>query len=313
MSAVDPERLVLSGADGNRLVADRRGEGDLVLLLHGGGQTRHAWEKTAIRLAARELCAVTLDLRGHGDSAWIESGAYEFSDFAADIAAVAEALSERFSCRPIVVGASLGGIAALIAEGEMAPGLLRALALVDITPRVEREGVERIVAFMRAHLEEGFGSLEEAAEAVAAYMPHRQRPLRPGGLLKNLRQDPDGRYRWHWDPRFLQQRSKERSKPADIEERLIGASTALGLPVLLVRGTRSELVSDAHVEEFRRLVPHADYVDVSDAGHMVAGDRNDAFADAVIGFVATIRAAGGAAEIAIGADAGASLGGAPGE
>jgi pimeloyl-ACP methyl ester carboxylesterase len=65
----------------------------------------------------------------------------------------------------------------------------------------------------------------------------------------------------------------------------------LRLPVLLVRGARSELVTDAHVEEFLSLVPQAEYADVKGAGHMVAGDRNDAFADAVVSFLEKLKAA----------------------
>ena len=57
------------------------------------------------------------------------------------------------------------------------------------------------------------------------------------------------------------------------------------MPALLVRGGSSELVQEAHVREFLELVPHADYIDVAEARHMVAGDSNDRFSDAVLDFV----------------------------
>ncbi|MGL4973986.1 MAG: alpha/beta fold hydrolase, partial [Bosea sp. (in: a-proteobacteria)] len=65
-----------SGASGNQLAATLRGQGQAnVLLLHGGGQTRHAWDGTARALALTGWQSIALDQRGHGDSAWVEDGA----------------------------------------------------------------------------------------------------------------------------------------------------------------------------------------------------------------------------------------------
>ncbi|MGB9366685.1 MAG: alpha/beta hydrolase, partial [Xanthobacteraceae bacterium] len=186
--------------------------------------------------------------------------------------------------------ASLGGIASLLAEGEAENAgrgpVFAAIVLVDITPRVNREGVAKIQGFMRARTDEGFATIAEAADAVAAYLPHRPRPRSQEGLKKNLRQHPDGRWRWHWDPALLK---GERSFAIDhriLEQALIEAAKAITIPALLVRGGSSELVHEAHVREFLDLVPHADYIDVAEARHMVAGDANDSFSDAVLEFVA---------------------------
>jgi len=157
------------------------------------------------------------------------------------------------------------------------------VVLVDITPRVDMDGVAKIQGFMRAHANEGFGSIGEAAAAVAAYLPHRKPPRSTDGLKKNLRLHPDGRWRWHWDPRFLDGR---RSLDATRRENdLMQAARRLRMPALLVRGASSELVHDAHAREFLELVPHADFVDVTGARHMVAGDRNDQFAAAILAFI----------------------------
>ena len=292
------EPIEFLGAEGNRLVGDLHraptsataGGAGAALLLHGGGQTRHSWAGTARRLAAHGLDAVVLDQRGHGASAWSEPGHYAFEDYAADAVAVADDLATRFGGRPIAIGASLGGIAALLAEGETARPLFGALVLVDITPRMDEGGVARIQGFMRERVAHGFASVEEAADAVAAYLPDRPRPKSLEGLKKNLRLGDDGRWRWHWDPRFW-----EGPRPVDtdgdtITERLAAAARMLTIPTLLVRGQRSELIAREHVEEFLRLVPHARTVDVGGAGHMVAGDRNDVFATAVIGFLEEIGA-----------------------
>ncbi len=282
--------VTFSGGSGNRLVADMFGSaGAPVLLLHGGGQTRHAWRSTAGAIARAGRVSYALDQRGHGDSDWIGEGAYAFEDFAADAAAVAIELTRRHGTKPVVIGASLGGIAALLAEGDeerIKHGrLFSALVLVDITPRVDPEGVAKIHGFMRAHASEGFATIADAAQAVADYLPHRPRPKNDEGLKKNLRHSADGRWRWHWDPRFLDGPRTVASNRENFETELAAAAQRIEIPALLVRGASSELVKETHVQDFLQLVPHATYVDVSGARHMVAGDRNDSFSGAVLEFL----------------------------
>jgi len=291
-----PVTATFIGAAGNKLVADVFGErGSPVLLLHGGGQTRHAWHKTAQAIARKGRTAYALDQRGHGDSDWVASGDYEFADYAADAKAVAAELMRRSGIKPIVIGASLGGIASLLAEGEAESdnegNVFSALVLVDITPRVDMSGVAKVLGFMRANAKDGFGSIAEAAQAVADYLPQRPRPRSHDGLKKNLRLSPDGRWRWHWDPRFLDGPRAAGSDRRALEAALIAAARRIEIPALLVRGGSSELVKEAHAKEFLALVPHADYVDVGGARHMVAGDRNDNFAAAVLSFIERLPAA----------------------
>jgi pimeloyl-ACP methyl ester carboxylesterase len=251
-----------------------------VLLLHGGGQTRHAWEETARSLAAMGWHVVSLDLRGHGDSEHVPDGDYRLEAFAGDIAEVARS----FPAKPVIVGASLGGISALLAQDD--GDVARAVVLVDVAPRMEPAGVGKIVGFMRAY-PEGFASLEEAGDAVAAYLTDRPRPRDLAGLAKNLRVDASGRHRWHWDARFLGgPLSVDASRKAG---RLADAARALRVPALLVRGKRSDLLSAEGAREFLELVPHAEFVDVRDAGHMIVGDQNDAFTRAVAGFLEKLR------------------------
>lgn len=282
------------GAEGNRLVADVYGDGGRpVLLLHGAGQTRYAWRKTAQALARAGMTAYAVDERGHGDSDWVPSGNYAHADFAADARALADALAARHGRRPAVAGASMGGIAALFAEGVAAkegrPPVFSALVLVDIAPQVDRSGIAKVQGFMRARAHEGFASVDEAADAVAAFLPHRPRPRSNEGLKKNLRQRADGRWYWHWDPRFMDARPPDDPVRADRQRTLTEAAKTLKMPVLLVRGGSSELVSEEHAREFLALVPHAAYVDVAGARHMVAGDRNDQFSEAILAFLTAIK------------------------
>jgi pimeloyl-ACP methyl ester carboxylesterase len=291
----DRSTVVLAGRDGNRLVADVAGpvDGPAVVLLHGGGQTRHSWGTTVGALAAQGWRAFTVDLRGHGDSDWVADGDYTLDAFAGDVVAVAAAVAPA-SSPPALVGASLGGLSALTALGEhRGHGPVgRALVLVDVAPRMEAVGRDRIAAFMLEHLDDGFASLDAVADAIAAYNPHRPRPTDLSGLRKNLR-ERDGRWYWHWDPRFMRGRlggpDETRSSLVD-EGRLQRAARAVAEPTLLVRGRVSDLLSEQGARELLELVPHARLVDVAGAGHMVAGDRNDLFNDAVVGFLEQVRA-----------------------
>lgn len=276
-----PETLRIKGA-GVTLVADAWGDPAQapVVFLHGGGQTRHAWGGAARSLAERGWYALSLDLRGHGESDWAPDGDYQISSFAADVCAVGDFLGQA----PALVGASLGGMSAMLAIGEASrpEEVASAAVFVDVVPRLEPEGVERIGGFMLAHIEHGFATLEEAAAVVQAYTPERTREVNLEGLKKNLRLGEDGRWRWHWDPNFMSMRGEGRGIEPD---RLDDAVRRISVPTLLVRGRMSDMVSTEGVAEFLAAVPHARFVDVSDAGHMVAGDRNDVFSDAVVTFL----------------------------
>jgi non-heme chloroperoxidase len=259
-----------------------------VILLHGGGQTRHSWGDTASQLASAGWYAIALDARGHGDSDWSADGAYGIEYLANDLRAVCAQLSQK----PALVGASMGGMTALIAEGER-PGtesICSAIVLVDIAPRSEQKGIERIFAFMSGN-QDGFASLEEAAEAVAAYLPHRPRPSDNSRLEKylRLRTGPTGeaRYYWHWDPTMLSiwRQYTSPQQQTSYEERLYEAAHALTVPTLIVRGGISDVVSEKVMAEFLDAVPHVQSISVADAGHMVAGDSNHAFTKAVIHFL----------------------------
>lgn len=246
----------------------------LALLLHGGGQTRHSWSHTARVLAQRGWTTIALDARGHGESGWSPSGAYTSDAFVADLRGVVATLPER----PALIGASLGGLTSLLAEGEHGP-LARALVLVDVVPRIERAGVERIFRFMRQHLD-GFASLEEVAAAVQAYNPHRKRSPQLEGLKKNVRQRADGRWYWHWDPAMLERPMDDASR-ATSTERLLRAADRVRVPTLVVRGGESDVVSRHGVQELLERLENGRAVDVDAAGHMVAGDDNDAFTRAI--------------------------------
>lgn len=280
--ATTPETRRHELASGLTLVADHWGKPaeDAVLFLHGGGQTRHSWGGTARAMAAAGRYAITLDMRGHGESDWTDEGAYQLSTFADD----AKELIDQLGVRPSLVGASLGGMTGVLLEGDRHPGTLSALVLVDIIPKMNPAGADRVKEFMLANAKTGFATLEEVADAVSAYNPHRPRPSDLEGLKKNLRHR-DGRWYWHWDPRFIELGMSEPTREVRDPELMSSAMDAVSVPVLLVRGRMSDLVTEQGAAAFQEEYPDARYVDVSGAGHMVAGDKNDVFTAAVVDFL----------------------------
>lgn len=253
------------------------------MLLHGGGQTRHSWRGTATALAERNWATLAYDARGHGDSDWASSGDYSIDGYIADLRLV---IGQVAPPRPLVlVGASLGGMTILIGQAEM-PVRADGIVLVDIVPKPQLGGVERVRQFMTSN-PDGFASLDEAAAAIRAYNPRRGPSRDHSGLSKNLRQRDDGRWHWHWDPRIL-------GSGSDLDSLLDGnrateAAARLATETLLVSGGDSDVVRREDVQRFRAMVPAAQAVSVADAGHMVAGDRNDRFADAIGVFLARIE------------------------
>lgn len=271
-------REFLHTGDGVALALEEWGEGSGpdVVYAHGFGQTREAWLPCARATAAAGWTSTIYDARGHGQSSWLDSGAYAVDQLVDDLHRVCTSRSRA----PVVVGASMGGLVGIALAGQDSQAC-RGLVLVDITPRWEAAGIERILEFMRAR-PEGFSSLEEAADAIAAYLPHRTRRKSPERLRSLLIEDADGRLRWHWDPRMLESIARD---GVNHQADLLKAATRIRVPTLLISGSASDVVSESTIAEFLSLVPHARHAVVDQATHMVAGDENTRFAALVMQFL----------------------------
>jgi len=255
-------------------------ERNAILLLHGGGQTRHSWNATAEKLTQTGRCAITMDLRGHGGSDWSSDGDYKLKDFSSDVAY----LIEQLKINPALVGASLGGLVGIYLEGSYKPRSISALVLVDIVPNINVAGADRVKSFMLENSKTGFSSLLEVSEILSKYNPHRKKSSDLEGLKKNLRKRGD-KWFWHWDPMFISTERDEENPDMRNPNLLNELCKKISAPMLLVRGKLSDLVTENEVEEFLKRYPHARFADVSGAGHMVVGDENDAFAKAIIEFL----------------------------
>ncbi len=255
-------------------------ERNAILLLHGGGQTRHSWNATAEKLTQTGRCAITMDLRGHGGSDWSSDGDYKLKDFSSDVAY----LIEQLKINPALVGASLGGLVGIYLEGSYKPSSISALVLVDIVPNINVAGADRVKSFMLENSKTGFSSLSEVSEILSKYNPHRKKSSDLEGLKKNLRKRGD-KWFWHWDPMFISTERDEENPDMRNPNLLNELCKKISAPMLLVRGKLSDLVTENEVEEFLKRYPHARFADVSGAGHMVVGDENDAFAKAIIEFL----------------------------
>jgi pimeloyl-ACP methyl ester carboxylesterase len=255
--------------DGRQVHYLEWGHGGLpaVLCLHGGGQTAYMFEDLGATLAGR-YHVLAIDLPHHGDSDPLdEHGPRAYSK---TLPPVLEAFGLE---TPVLLGASMGGLTAIF-FGASHPELVRAIALIDVGHQLEEEGVQRIIAFMSAH--ESFGSLEEAADVIAEYLPFRHKPPDPRRLTRNMRQRADGRWEWkHGIPQRVQgpegaaRLRNWRDTIAGVED----AARSLRCPVLVLRGSKSDVLSDEGAEAVTDLIPEARLEVIERAGHLVAGDN----------------------------------------
>ena len=271
---VSEEREIIASEWGDNL-------NPLVIMLHGGGQTRHSWKGVAAKIADLGFHVIAHDLRGHGESFWDSDGDYTFDAHRDDLIKIIQKLGKKAN----LVGASLGGMISLSLAGhEEESKHCSGLIMVDIGMRPNDEGSDRIVEFMRSGAK-GFASVEEAADAVSGYLPHRERPKDISGLKKNLRLKEDGRYYWHWDPLFLTDRTGMGEVREERFKQLENSAKRITVPTLLVQGALSDILTDKEKEEFLNAVPHASFAEIQQATHMVVGDKNDIFAEAIVDFL----------------------------
>jgi pimeloyl-ACP methyl ester carboxylesterase len=272
-----PRRVIFRGHAGVAVVASRWAapHAGTALLLHGGGQTRHSWRRAA-GLIRRHRTVVAPDVRGHGDSGWSPDGDYRLPTLRDDVLCVLDQIASP----TVIVGSSLGGLTGLLAAERAGPATVAGLVLVDAVPHYDPAGGRRIRDFMRQH-PDGFATVDEAAARLGRF---RDGPDPPADRVRrNLREGADGRWYWHWDPAFM---FRPDNDPIRYVSELERAAAAITVPLLLIRGARSDVVRDDGVRRLSRIAPHARVVELPGAAHVGPAESNDGFAALVAGFVA---------------------------
>lgn len=266
-----------SGGSGQTLAADIFGPdvGPPILLIGGMGQTRNSWHRAAQRLAEGGRRAITLDIRGHGESDRAPDGDYSYPRQIEDIAAIGKAVG-----RPIVLaGNSLGGKISLAAAGALGAEVVSGLVMVDAVPRSRPQGVSDLAHAMRIP-PDGFASLGDTAAQIAL---SRGAVIPPERLARNMRKDEQGRWHWHWDPSYRDPRHKiGLGAGSELLERL-GAKVRV--PTLLAWCEKSEIVDAQGVDALRAVIPQLEVESIPGATHRIVGEQNDIFADALLGFL----------------------------
>jgi pimeloyl-ACP methyl ester carboxylesterase len=243
-----------------------------ILFLHGVGLTARTWDLVCLGLRQDFHC-LALDQRGHGDTEWSADGEYGTEALSTDLRGLVQHLGlDDF----FLVGHSMGGMVALTyAEADAAK--LRALVLVDSAPGERnppppapaQQQPNAVFNFMAGPSE--LDSVEDFVERAMAFNPARDPRLLRRSLLHNLRQLPDGRWTWKYDrARIL---GRDRSKMLASRRALWDAIDAVTCPTLLLRGQRSESLSDATAAEFTAALPDGRWEVIPDAGHTIQGDN----------------------------------------
>jgi pimeloyl-ACP methyl ester carboxylesterase len=250
-------------------------EGPTLALLHGGHQSAHSWDLVSLSLADR-FRVIAPDQRGHGDSEWARDCEYSNMEMARDFIAIIENTGVE---KPIAVGHSMGGRNTLLAALER-PDLFRALIIVDAGPELSDQGRRAITSFVANN--EEFEDLDQFAENVRRYDPYRPTAHIERTVKYNLFKRADGKYISKCDraPRKL-----GLVKSGDTSELTLEAMGGLDMPVLLVRGANSNVITPEAAERFRDALPNGHLVTVPDCGHNVHSQNTPGFLQAIEGFL----------------------------
>jgi pimeloyl-ACP methyl ester carboxylesterase len=241
-----------------------------LVLLHGGGANAHWWDHIAPRLA-NDFHAVALDFRGHGDSDYPEH--LEADAFGRDLDAL---LTHLKAPDAILMGHSMGAHVA-VGRAACGPGP-RAVVALEISRggrRNERRRSRLALAARRTY--------RTREEAVRRFQflpatPGADEALRAAIAEHSLREEPDGRFGYRFDPRWF---GPGRGTPPVLER--------IACPTLVIRGEQSTLLSAEGAAQLVAKIPQATLVEIPGGGHNVHLEQPDAVVQATRAFLARFR------------------------
>jgi pimeloyl-ACP methyl ester carboxylesterase len=278
--------------DGRKLSALVWGEAEPeYVFLHGGAQNAHTWDTVALAL---DRPLVAIDLPGHGHSDGPSADATDApagssawpTALAQDVAVAVRALAPNAKG---VIGMSLGGLTT-IALTAVAPDLVRAVVLVDITPGVTGSGTRAIVDFVNGP--PSFPDFDAILARTIQFNPTRSEASLRRGILHNARQLDDGTWEWRY-ARFRRPLPEaESAAPADAAASppdfgpLWDAVAAIKVPLLLARGmTAQSVVADADEQKLLEVLADAQVEQFANAGHSIQGDMPVELAESIRRFL----------------------------
>lgn len=256
-----------------------------LVLLHGGGQSRQQWHEVGTGLAAAGLRAVTMDLRGHGESEW--PGSYRHEDYVADLERALDDLVGDLAGPIILVGHSHGGKVVLSAAPRR-KAAVAGVVLVDSVPDMEPDW--SVHDFYKSTAA-GFDDLDEAAQALSGLVGKQ---MTPGGVERGLQRGDDGRWYWTFDTRVLD--AVVDGLEGDIAD-MYDAARRLEVPVLLMRTEESEFLDDENVARLRAAVPQLSVLTLPGTQHHRPWGRPELVVEHLRDFVPVTRRATAAAEL----------------
>ncbi len=251
------------------------GSGPLALLFHG--ITANSWVfQPVIERLSGQFRALSLDQRGHGGSGK-PAGGYAGEDFAADIAALVRHLDGGPA---LLIGHSLGARNALIA-GVRYPELVAGVVAIDFTPFIE----QRVFDDLQARVNGGDRVFDDVA-AVKTYLADRYKRLPPDAIDRRARHgyaSVSAGLAPLADPKAMSMTAE------GLREDLEPALKAIQVPVLLMRGADSALVSPAAWSRSRALRPDIPAVEIKAADHYVPEEVPEAVVAEIDRFWNSIR------------------------
>jgi len=183
----------------------------------------------------------------------------------------------------VLAGNSFGGKISLASAAICGPDVVAGIVLVDAVPRSLPAGIAAATQSMQMS-PDGFASPEEAAAQVAAGRGEAVAPGAADRLRRNMRQEGDGRWYWHWNA------AAYRDPRHDIglgrgSELLESLAVDVRVPALLAWCELSDVVNQDGVEALKALIPQLEVEIIPGARHMIVGDQNDVFADTLLAFM----------------------------
>jgi esterase len=247
-----------------------------LLLLHGGNQSAHSWDLVSLHLADR-WHVYALDQRGHGDSEWTRDSDYSSNEMGLDAAAFIDAMGLDHLT---VVGHSMGGQNAMRLSLSH-PERVNALVLVDIGPEVSDVGAQVIRRFVTETRE--FDDIDHFVARVQQYDPYRTRAHIERTVKYNLMRRADGKYISKHDHGPRLRATGEHRQRGD--RFTLDDVRHLPMPLLVIRGADSNILSAEAAARFVAAVPDGRLVTVPSAGHNVHGQNTPAFLAAIVPFL----------------------------